>query len=85
MGFRVALLAYFDEPESLDLRCAVDNGAAASRLVGRLFPRTAYGEVGTVSLLEGGFPSKGALNVGVFDGGELIATRHAHLYNPTKD
>ena len=84
MGFKLALLAYFHEAVPLDLNRPAPDKAVTGPLVGRLYPRTPYEEHGSISLLDGGFPQRGALNVGAFETGVLIATLDAHMYNPSK-
>ena len=84
MGFRLALLAYADDLSRLDLREPTDDPDAADALVARFFPRTPYVHVGQVNLVDGGFPERGTLNVATLAGGTVVATRDAHLYNPTK-
>lgn len=84
MGFNVSLLAYADDISGLDVSRPVRDRGLAAAVVGELFPRTRYVEQGTIALDGGGFPSGGALNVGAFESGLLIATRGAHLYNPSK-
>lgn len=84
VGFNVAVLAYSDELTRLDLRNPIDDCARADAMVEALFPRTPYVENGHVNLMYGGFPERGLLNVASFEGGDLVATRDAHLYNPSK-
>lgn len=84
MGFNVSLLAYADDISAVDLGRPARDQALAETVVSELFPRTRYAEQGTIALNDGGFPSGGTLNVGTFDSGLLIATKDAHLYNPSK-
>lgn len=84
VGFKIAVIAYTEATSRLDLRRPVLDRELTDSIVGKLFPRTAYAEHGEVSLIEGGFPERGELNVGAFEGGALIATRDAYLFNPSK-
>jgi len=56
--------------------------AAADTAIHRLFPRTPYRRVGPRRLLERAFPERERPVLGAFEGGLLIATRDAHLYDP---
>lgn len=84
MGLKVSVIAYTGATARLDLSRPVLNCALTDSIVRRLFPRTTYAEHGEVSLIEGGFPERGELNVGAFEGGALVATRDAYLFNPSK-
>lgn len=84
MGFNIAVIAYTEASSRLDLRRPVLDRELTDSIVRKLFPRTTYAEHGEVSLIEGGFPERGELNVGAFEGGALIATRDAYLFNPSK-
>lgn len=66
------------------MRSPVDDSARDDAIMRGLFPRTDYIEHGQVNLVDGGFPERGLLSVGSFESGELVATRDAHLYNPSK-
>ncbi len=84
MGFNIAVLAYADDLSSLDLGQPGADESVVQTAVKALFPRTTYADRGSVDLVEGGFPERSVLNVGTFQGGELVATLDAHLYNPSK-
>ncbi|GMA30932.1 DUF6928 family protein [Litorihabitans aurantiacus] len=80
MGMTFALLALTDEG-SLDLtRPALPE--AADAVIGALFPRTPYRRAGEGALGGAGIPPRQEPWVGVFDGGALLATRDAFLYDP---
>jgi hypothetical protein len=81
MGIDLALLAIADSAAP-DLSRPLT--ADASEIVHALFPRTSYVSQGPSPLDSGSLPARGDLWVGRFQGGILLSTRDAHLYNPTK-
>jgi hypothetical protein len=81
VGLKLALLVYTDGSLP-DLSRPVDRNLADVAHV--LFPRTPYVHAGPTRLHEGGFPGRGSFAVGAFEGGLLLATRDAYLFNPTK-
>lgn len=81
VGLNLALLVCTDQ-QSIDLGRPTDRDL--SEVVHILFPRTPYVDVGQVALDEAAFPGRGSLSVGTFEGGLLLGTQDAHLYNPTK-
>ena len=83
MGFRLAVLAYFDTP-ALDPSQQIESPDLRASIVKDLFPRTRYAEHDTATLLDSGFPEQGEVAIATLVGGVVIATRDAHLYNPSK-
>lgn len=83
MGFNLALLAV-TEGNVLDLREPSHDADASGRILSHFSPRTNFHDLGTVPLDAGAYPPRGDVNLGVFRGGHLIATRDAALFNPTK-
>jgi hypothetical protein len=84
MGFDVSLIVYCDE---VPLHLASPDQPSLDgcrRLLSALYPRTRFGEIGTVALDRGAFPDEDHFNVAAFDNGALIATRRAMLFNPSK-
>ena len=81
MGLSFSLLAY-SRDGALDLTKPA-GAAEAESVMRRLFPRTPYRLVGLRPLLETCLPPRERPAVGVFDDGVLIATRDAHLYDPS--
>lgn len=84
VGFKIAVITYTDATAKLDLGRPVVDTELTDSVIRKLFPRTHYAGLGEVSLIEGGFPERRELNVGAFEGGVLIATRDAYLFNPSK-
>ena len=77
----LALLAYgADELPDLG-KPLPDN---CEQVIAVLFPRTEYTQADPVSLDTGWFPDRETIRVAKFDGGLLLATRDAALFNPTK-
>ncbi|MFT3971763.1 MAG: hypothetical protein QM695_16165 [Micropruina sp.] len=80
MGLRYSLLVYSDDG-ALDLT-RPRSGGEADAVMRRLFPRTPYRRVQTQPLPTSCFPPRDRPALAVFDGGVLIATQDAHLYDP---
>ncbi len=83
MGVRLAVLAYSNQ-DRIDLSRRVDDRTACDDVVHGLFPRTPLVPSKAVTLLEVGIPDRGVIAGASFEQGVLIATRDAHLYNPSK-
>lgn len=84
MGFNLAVLALVQSGPAMDPSSGGASVEAAGSTVRSLFPRTPYAHSGPATLLEGGFPPRGHLNVGQVGSTQIIATRDACLFNPTK-
>jgi hypothetical protein len=84
VGFNIALLAITRPSLRLDLGRPDTRHGRRESVISSLFPRTEYISHGSLTLEEGGFPLRGQVNVASFEGGTLIATRDAALFNPTK-
>jgi len=81
VGLNLALLVY-SEGSLLDLGRPVDRDLADVARI--LFPRTPYIHVGRAPLDECAFPERGCFTLGAFEGGLILGTRDAYLFNPTK-